>query len=120
MAESKMSSGVVLTWEQAAIRGEEIPDGLSYPDQILYLSLRMLYAQKRSGIIDRDTAVIEKKKLLDGYRVNQFREQMGKEWVDQIKLTEVARAEYRKNRTLENADKLVEIIEGRRLSHGEI
>ena len=120
MAEYEQSSGVVLQWEQAAIRGEEMPDGLSYPDQILFLSLRMLYAQKRSRIIDRDTAVIEKKKLLDEYRLNQFREQMGEEWVEQIKLTEIARAEYRKNRTLENADKLVEIIEGRRFSHGEI
>lgn len=120
MAESEMSSGVVLPWEQAAIRGEELPDGLSYPDQILYLSLRMLYAQKRSGIIDRDTAVIEKKKLLDEYRLNQFREQIGEEWVEQIKLTEIARAEYRKNRTLENADKLVEIIEGRRFHNATV
>jgi hypothetical protein len=29
-----------------------------------------------------------------------------------IKKTEIARAEYRKNRTLENADKLISAIEG--------
>lgn len=107
------STGIVLPWEQAAIRGNEMPDGLSYPDQVLFLQLRMLYAQKRMKIIDRDTAVIEKKKLLDEYRVYQYREQMGEEWVEVIKDTELARAEYRKNRTLENADKLLAAIEGR-------
>lgn len=120
MAESEQSSGVVLPWEQAAIRGEEMPDGLSYPDQILFLCLRNLYAQKRAGIIDRDAAVREKKKLLDEYRVYQFREKMGEEWVEQIKQTDIARAEYRKNRTLKNADKLVEIIEGRRFHSAKI
>lgn len=120
MAESEQSSGVILPWEKAAIRGDEMPDGLSYPDQILFLCLRNLYAQKRAGIIDRAAAVREKNKLLDEYRVYQFREQMGEEWVEQIKLTEIARAEYRKNRTLENADKLVEIIEGRRFHNAKI
>lgn len=112
VSEPEKSSGVVLPWEQAAIRGEEMPDGLSYPDQILFLQLRSLYAQKRAGIIDRDTAVTEKKKLLDEYRMYQFREQMGEKWVQVIKNTDIARAEYRKNRTLENADKLVAVIEG--------
>ena len=110
---SDNSTGIVLEWEKLAIRGEEMPDGLSYPDQILFLQLRMLYAQKRAGIIDRDTAVTEKKKLLDEYRLYQFREQMGEEWVEQVRLTELARAEYRKDRTLENADRLVDLIEGR-------
>lgn len=116
MSESNNSTGIVFPWEQAAIRGDEMPDGLSYPDQILFLSLRMLYAQKRAGMINREIAVIEKKKLLDEYRVYSFREKMGNEWVEQICLTELARAGYRKNRTLENADKIVSLIEGRNLS----
>ena len=37
-------------------------------------------------------------------------DQMGKEWVQVIKDTELARAEYMKNRTLENADKLIATI----------
>ncbi len=114
--ESENSSGVVLPWEQAAIRGDEMPNGLSYPDQILFLQLRMLYAQKKMKIIDRDTAVVEKKKLLDEYRLYQYREQMGEEWVEVIRDTEIARAAYRKDRTLENADKLLNAIEGRRIT----
>ncbi len=107
-------TGIVLPWEQKAIRGEEMPDGLGYPDQILFLNLRMLYAQKRAELIDRDTAVREKKKLLDEYRAYQYREKMGDEWVEVIKQTEAARAEFRKNPSIDTASKLVDIIEGRK------
>jgi len=79
---------------------------------VLYLSFRMLYAQLRQGVIDRDTAVREKRKLLKEYEGYKFVDQMGKEWVDAIKKTEMARAAYRKNRTLENADKLLIAIDG--------
>ena len=95
--------------------GGEMPDGLEYPDQVLFLELRMLYAQHKKGIVDRPTAIREKKRLLDDYRMYQFNDQMGKHWAEQIKLTELARAAYRKERTLENADKLVAVIEGRKL-----
>ena len=108
-------TGIVLPWEKDAMAGLEMPDGLSYPDQILYLSLRMLYAQYFKKIIDRDTATKEKKKLLDEYRCYQYREEMGNHWVEIIRLTDLARCDYKKNRTLENADRLVEIIEGKKL-----
>lgn len=114
VSESETGTGVVLPWEKAAIRGDEMPAGLEYPDQVLYLCLRMLYAQKRMGIIDRDTAIVEKKKLLDEYKLYQFRDSLEKEWVEIIRLTELARAEFRKNPTVENAWKLVHIIEGRK------
>jgi hypothetical protein len=35
--------------------------------------------------------------------------------VDQLKRSELARAEYRKNRTLENADKVIDTLEGKRI-----
>lgn len=108
-------TGIVLPWEKDAMAGLEMPDGLSYPDQILYLELRMLYHQYYQKVIDRETATKEKKKLLDEYRVNQFREELGKQWVEVIRLTDLARCDYKKNRTLENADRLIEIIEGKKL-----
>lgn len=108
-------TGIVLPWEKDAMAGLEMPDGLSYPDQILYLELRMLYHQYYQKVIDRETATKEKKKLLDEYRVNQFREELGKQWVEVTRLTELARADYRKNPCHENAVKLIEIIEGRNL-----
>ena len=115
MAPMADETGIVLPWEKDAMAGLEMPDGLSYPDQILYLELRMLYHQYYQKIIYRETATNEKKKLLDEYRVIQFREKMGKQWVDAIRLTELARADYRKNPCHENAMKLIEIIEGRNL-----
>ncbi len=96
--------------ERQAMDGNEMPAGLEYPDQVLYLCFRMLYAQLRQGIVDRDTAIREKKKLLKEYEAYKFVDQMGKQWVQVIKDTEQARAEYLKNRTLENADKLMETI----------
>lgn len=112
MSEENKSTGVVFSWEQQAIRGEEIPTGLEYPDQVLFLSLRMLYAQKRAGVIDRETAISEKKKLLDQYRIYKFRDDMEKQWVRMVKDTEIARSEYRKNHSVENGMKLISIIEG--------
>lgn len=50
VSESQNSSGVVLPYEQAAIRGDEMPDGLDYPDQVMFSSLRMLYAP---GVVQR-------------------------------------------------------------------
>lgn len=75
----------------------------------------MLYHQYYQNVIDRETATKEKKKLLDEYRVNQFREEIGNHWVEIIRLTDLARCDYKKNRTLENADRLIEIIEGKKL-----
>ena len=108
-------TGIVLPWEKDAMAGLEMPNGLSYPDSILYLELRMLYHQYFKKVIDRETATKEKKKLLDEYRCYQYREEMGNHWVEIIRLTDLARFDYKKNRTLENADRLVEIIEGRNL-----
>ena len=108
-------TGVVLPWEKDAMAGLEMPEGLSYPDQILYLELRMLYHQYFQKVIDRETATKEKKKLLDEYKIYQFREELEKLWVDIVRLTELARAEYRKNPCHENAMKLIDIIEGKKL-----
>ena len=108
-------TGIVLPWEKDAMAGLEMPDGLSYPDQILYLSLRMLYRQYHQKIIDREAATKEKKRLLDEYKIYQFREELEKQWVEIIRLTELARAEYRKKPCHENAMKLIDIIEGKKL-----
>ena len=70
-------TGIVLPWEKDAMAGLEMPDGLPYPDQILYLELRMLYRQYYQKIIDRETAKKEKKKLLDEYRCYKYREEIG-------------------------------------------
>ena len=110
MAESKL---LELPYEKIAMAGGEMPKGMEYPDQILFLELRLLYDSYKRKLIDRDTATQEKIELLRIYEAHKIVDRMGKEWVEQIKRTELARAEYRKNRTLEKADLLVLAIEGR-------
>jgi hypothetical protein len=109
MAQTKL---LELTYEKSAMAGEEMPKGLEYPDQILFLELRLLYDSYKKNLVDRDTATREKIELLRTYEAHKVVDRMGKEWVDQIKRTELARAAYRKNKTIENADKLVVCVEG--------
>lgn len=89
-----------------------MPTGLNYPDQLMYQALALLYARYRLKTITREQATIEKKELLENYRVYQFQWDMGDKWVEVIKATDLARCEYCKDRTLENADKLVKCIDG--------
>jgi hypothetical protein len=109
MAESKL---LELPYEKIAMAGGEMPTGMEYPDQILFLELRLLYDSYKRKLIDRDVATQEKAELLRTYEAHKIVDKMGKEWVDQIKRTELARAAYRKDKTIENADKLVACVEG--------
>lgn len=103
-------TGVTLPYEKIAMAGGEMPDGLEYPDQILFLELRMLYDQFKRGIVDKATATREKKRLLDNYRIYQFNEQMGKEWAQIIKQIDLFASEYRKNPSIKAADELLKAI----------
>lgn len=109
MAETKL---LELPYEKIAMSGDDMPKDLEYPDQILFLELRLLYDSYKRKLIDRDTATQEKVELLRTYEAHKIVDRMGKEWVDQIRRTELARAEYRKNKTIENADKLLSCVEG--------
>ena len=109
MADSKL---LELPYEKIAMAGGEMPKGLEYPDQILFLELRLLYYSYKRKMIDRDAATMEKVELLRTYEAHKIVDRMGKEWVDQIKRTELARATYRKEKTIENADKLLACVEG--------
>lgn len=109
MAETKL---LELPYEKIAMSGGDMPKDLEYPDQILFLELRLLYDSYKRKLIDRDTATQEKVELLRTYEAHKIVDRMGKEWVDQIRRTELARAEYRKEKTIENADKLLACVEG--------
>lgn len=109
-----MSKEEIISYEKDAMIGKEMPKGMEYPDQILYLQLRLLYDTYKRGIIDRETAKGEKAELLREHRAHKIVDDCGKEWVSTIKETELARAAYRKNPCHENAMKLIETIEGRK------
>ena len=105
-------SKLAFPYGRQAMNGEEMPDRLPYPDQITYLCFRMLYAQLRMGVINRETAICEKRKILHEREAYKLCEENGYSFVKIIKETEMARAAYRKERTLENADRLLRAVEG--------
>lgn len=106
------STGIVLPFEPAAIAGHEMPDGLTGPEQRLFLALRSLYHQKRTGIIDRETAVLEKKKLLKTFELDKFRDKCGAHTVSLWKNIEEAGSLYGRDRTLEHADRFYRTVYG--------
>ena len=101
-----------LPYERIAMAGGEIPDDLEWYDRQLFLMLRTLYWQYKQGIVDRETASREKQKLLKDYNLKKFQDDFTKDIAKKIMDTDAARAEYRKNRTLENADAIILAFEG--------
>lgn len=112
MPPEQNSTGVTLPYEKQAMRGDVMPSGLSCPDQFMFQALAFLYARYRIGAVTRERATSEKKELLEQYRVYKFQWDMGDRWTNLIKRTEEARTEYRKNKTIENADQLLCCIDG--------
>lgn len=106
-------TGVVFEYEQQAMNSCEMPNGLDYADQIMYQQLRLLYNSVRNGIISREIAVREKKQFLTEYKKNKSGVKSMQGYIDYINSTCVARTNYTKNRTLENADNIVKALEGR-------
>lgn len=54
--------------ERLAASDEEMPDGFGLPEQLLFLTLRELYKNFRSGAVNRDRAKREKSRILVAYR----------------------------------------------------
>lgn len=52
---------------QLAARAQEMPDGLTQPEQMLYICLRALYVDYSRGVVNRQQATAEKAKLFDAY-----------------------------------------------------
>lgn len=101
--------------EENAMRGDPVPKSLTGIGQSYYIGLRYLYAACRIGAISRDEAAKEKKLLQrDAAQASKSREFERKCWENSARRTmaaERAMTMYRKNRTLENADVLVDRLE---------
>lgn len=53
--------------ERLAAADAEMPDGLEMPEELLYLTLRTLYQNFRSGAVNRDRAKREKSRIYVAY-----------------------------------------------------
>lgn len=113
---SAPESGYAFPWEREAMRGAEMPDGLSLEDQLAYQAVTMLYGRYRLKLVDRATGSAEKGKI--GYELECRKRQADIRsrllaWHTRLtKNIEGAINTYRKERTIENADRLVDIIDG--------
>lgn len=116
MGERGSSSGMVFEFERQAMNGDPIPHGLSQVDQLLYLQLRSLYFQYRSNFIIREKGAEDKKRLFAEYKKRldseKFRDELMSWHIALRKRIEASHAEYRKNPTPENAEKLSLAIDG--------
>lgn len=116
MGERGKGAGMVFEFEVSAARGDPMPDGLSQPDQLLYNALAILYARYRSGFITRERAAQDKGKLLYEWERNRTRlestDRLAKWHADLMRNIEAAQNEYRKNPSIEAADKLSKTLDG--------
>lgn len=103
--------------ERIAMRGGPMPDGLNLTDQRFFQSISYLYARYRAGFIGRDTGSREKGQILYQRDLEgRQREMDGKLVQHHVELNramEAAQIAYQKDRTLENADRLSAVLDGR-------
>ena len=98
---------MVFDFEKSAMMGEPVPKDLDIADACLYMGLKYLYAMHKARLMDRKTATEEKRNLVFCHRKSKSQiEFLNRESeVLRVRIHE-ASENYKKNRTLENADKL--------------
>lgn len=55
-----MTKAATARLDEPAFRGEPMPDGLTQPEQLYYLTMRLMYRQYKLGYIGREQAAQEK------------------------------------------------------------
>ncbi len=103
-------------WEREAMKGAEMPDGLSIYDQMAYLSLRTLYHDYHERRLDRKTASAEKRRILGAWdrakHTAEFDRKLALFRARICKETEGVKTAVRKDPSPENAIKLCNVLDG--------
>lgn len=111
-----MSTGFTFPWEKAAMHGEELPEGLSLPDQMAYTCLRNIYSMYYNKTISRDRAAAEKQRVRVQWEkavgAMEFDRKLTAHHVEVLRDTEAAKTACRKNPTPENALRLCNAMDG--------
>lgn len=113
-----------LPYEQEAMHGCRMPDGLTQWEQYAYLSIRFLYRQYRAGAIDCDTVAAEKRKIAAAARrakeEAEFQKKMTASTVDLWRTIEAAGSKYAKDPTPEHAAAFYKAVYGVGRKHGRL
>lgn len=111
-----MSEPWSFPWEQSAMRGEDMPDGLSLADRMAYTTLRNIYWSYREKRMTREQAAAEKRKLRQEWERAKQEEAYDRKLTEyharQIKAQETAISACRKDPTPENAIRLCDVVDG--------
>lgn len=100
------------SWENAAKQNKPMPEGLSSAEQRAYQSLALLTARYKLGGLSPEQAVKERKDIDRAFTVGSGADAANKWVVGLRKRIEIAHARYRKERTVEAADFLSDVIDG--------
>ncbi len=94
-----------------------MPEGLDLVDQLMFQALALLYARYRRKELSRDEATVEKGKLLYTYdrhkRQWHVSSQLAKWHFELKKAIEGALNNFRKKHTMEAADHLADVLDGK-------
>ena len=98
------------------MRGEELPEGLSLPDQMAYTCMRNIYSLYYSKTISRDWAAAEKQRVRVQWEkaasTMEFDKKLTAHHVKIMRDAEAARTACRKDPTPENALRLCNVLDG--------
>lgn len=96
--------------EDMAYQGLPMPDLNSQADVLLYQSFRSLYDFAKRVQMAPEQGKREKAQILEAYRINKFLEDLQESTQQMWRRIEIAVADYNKNPSVENADKLIKAI----------
>lgn len=98
------------------MHGEELPDGLSLPDQMAYTCLRHIYAMYYSKTISRDRAAAEKQRVRRAWQSMSeqidYESKLALQRAQILRDTETAKTDCRKDPSPENALRLCNALDG--------
>lgn len=110
MPERNSGPGMVSELERAAMNGESMPKGLNGAEMVEFFGLDYLYRAFRAGLLSREDASAQKKKMLGELDKIKRRKSMDDSLIEHTRnlWRTVGRYsdEYRKDRTLERADNI--------------
>ena len=85
--------------EDLAYQGQPMPNGISYPEQLLFLRFRYLYAYARISQMPQEQGKAEKQEIIMDYLAHCLEhllyQQTASEWVENQKLSSANAANIR-------------------------
>lgn len=111
-----MAAELKFPWERQAMNNEEMPDGLPLEEQLAYQAMAQLYGRYNKKMIDRERGGTEKGKIAHALICSKQRADMSRKLAEHhaklLKDLEGAASSYAKDRTLEAADRMYQVVYG--------